>query len=74
MKGEDELLRNEAENIQLRQNNGEFCAATKEGFFCFVLGGNKNHDNDKQDIIDIDHTCQMYSRQLSSVYFIFTAL
>lgn len=33
MEGEDELVRNEAGNIQLRQNSTEFCAATKEGFF-----------------------------------------
>lgn len=51
MEDEGKLVRNEAGNIQLAQNNGECCAVPRS----FMV--NNNHDNN-QDIIDIDHICQ----------------
>lgn len=59
MESEGKLVRNEARNTQSTQNNGEFCAAPRTFFFV------NNHDDDEQDIIDNDHTCEMYFRQLT---------
>lgn len=66
MEDEGKLVRNEAGNIQLAQNNGECCAVPRS----FMV--NNNHDNN-QDIIDIDHICQ-YSIQLIYIYLIFTTI